>query len=81
MKNSTLLKTFCLGAVMALAATVPAQTAVRKADPKTFVPRRVVAPIRAHAGIMKSVNGAAGISKLTPKRAESQQSEIINEDF
>lgn len=66
---------------MVLATAAPAQTAVRKADPKAFVPRRVVAPIRAHAGIMKSVNGAAGISKLTPKRAESQQSEIINEDF
>ena len=81
MKNSTLLKTFCLGAAMALAATVPAQTAVRKAGSKALVPLRVVTPIRSHAGITKSGKAIAGISKLTPKRAESQQSEIINEDF
>lgn len=81
MKNSTLLKIFSLGAVMALSTTAPAQTAVHKANPKAFVPLRVMPPIRTHAGVMKSVNGAAGISKLTPKRAESQQSEIINEDF
>lgn len=81
MKNSTLLKTFCLGAVMALAATVPAQTTVRKAGSKALVPLRVVTPIRSHAGITKSGKAVAGISKLTPKRAESQQSEIINEDF
>lgn len=66
---------------MALSTTAPAQTAVHKANPKAFVPLRVMPPIRTHAGVMKSVNGAAGISKLTPKRAESQQSEIINEDF
>ena len=81
MKNSTLLKTFCLGAAMALAATVPAQTAVRRAGSKALVPLRVVTPIRSHAGITKSGKAVAGISKLTPKRAESQQSEIINEDF
>lgn len=81
MKNSTLLKTSCLGAAMALAATVPAQTAVRKAGSKALVPLRVVTPIRSHAGITKSGKAVAGISKLTPKRAESQQSEIINEDF
>lgn len=80
MKNSTLLKTFCLGAVMAFATTAPAQTAVRKADPRALVPTRVVQPIRSHGTILNS-DKASGIRKLTPKRAQSQQTELIAEDF
>lgn len=80
MKNSTLLKTFGLAAVLALASTATAQNPVQRVNSRALIPTRVMTPIRAHKQF-KSVNATTGITKLNPRKAQSQQTELINEDF
>lgn len=81
MKHSTLLKTFGLAAVLAIATSATAQAPFRKADSRALVPSRVVAPIRTHATALNVGKATSGLNKLAPKRAQSQQTEVINEDF
>lgn len=80
MKNSTLLKTFSLAAVLALASTAGAQAPVQKANPYAMVPSRVMTPVKSHRAIKSSGAATSAIAKA-PKRAQSQQTELINEDF
>lgn len=81
MKNSTLLKTFGLAAAIVVGMSASAQSALRKADPKVFIPTHVTVPVRAQARIIPSGKAFAGVKKLNTKRAESQQTELVNENF
>jgi hypothetical protein len=81
MNKSTLMKAFGVAALLASAMTVTAQQPLQKSDPRSRVPSRVVAPLKTKAALNVNTASSKGLSRLSPAKAQSQQTEVVNEDF
>ena len=81
MNKSSLLKVFGIATLLATATTVSAQRPWQKADPHSLIPSHVVTPLKSNASLKLNAAQAKGLNKLSPAKAESQQTELINENF
>ena len=81
MNKSTLMKAFGVAALLASAMTVTAQQPLQKSDPRSRVPSRVVAPLKTKAALNVNTASSKGLKRLTSAKAQSQQTEVVNEDF
>lgn len=70
-----------MAALLAVATTGGAQAPVQKANPKALIPSYVTTPVKVHKQIKGSQAATRDFGKATPRRAQSQQTELINEDF
>ena len=75
------MKAFGVAALLASAMTVTAQQPLQKSDPRSRVPSRVVAPLKTKAALNVNTASSKGLSRLSPAKAQSQQTEVVNEDF
>lgn len=80
MRNSTLIKSLGLAALLIVSGNASAQTQLRKANPYAPIPWRIVTPIRSHASIKTLGKASAGIQRV-PQKAQIQQTELVSEDF
>jgi len=81
MYKSSLLKVFGIATLLATATTASAQSLRQKADPGSLIPSHVVTPIKSNASLKLNAPQAKGLTRLSPAKAASQQTELINEDF
>lgn len=75
------MKAFGVAALLASAMTVTAQQPLQKSDPRSRVPSRVVAPLKTKAALNVNTASSKGLKRLTSAKAQSQQTEVVNEDF
>ncbi|MGI6223040.1 MAG: hypothetical protein ACOYJG_05485 [Prevotella sp.] len=81
MYQSTWTKTIGIMLAVAFVTVASAQPPRQKFNPQSMIPTRVVTPVKTKVSINNAQPIERGLYKLTPKKVESQQTELINEDF